>query len=205
MPAPDVTSYRCIETRPALGHVNLMLDTFISNAAPEDLRSIMRNLLATGPPGITPAFTNAARCCLRQTNCKVNPYLLFSKQSRDSPATPLPHLQDVLTRARSLFGAGMGFASLGLLSSIVRATIGLRWEEDGDMADFLAIIDSDITQAIQSCKEEQQSGRLVDVSSARDAKNELRSSLNDSLADSKLWGGEYAFERALLSMDYWKF
>jgi len=75
--------------------------------------------------------------------------MLFSKQTLGSPATPLPHLRDVLTRARSLFGAGMGFASLGLLSSIVRATIGLRWEDEGDMADFLAVIDSDITQAIQ--------------------------------------------------------
>jgi len=109
----------------------------------------MRNLLATGPAGITPAFTNAARTRLRQTNYRVNPYALFSKQTRDSPPTPLPHLHDVLTRARSLYGAGMGFASLGLLASIVRATVGLRWEDEGDMADFLAVIDSDISQAIQ--------------------------------------------------------
>lgn len=113
------------------------------------LRSIIRNILATGPPGITPAFTNAARSRLRQTNCKVNPYLLFRKQTHNSPAIPLPHLHDVLTRARSLFGAGMGFASLSLLASIIRGTIGLRWEDDSDMADFLAAIDSDITQAIQ--------------------------------------------------------
>ena len=109
----------------------------------------MRNLLSTGPAGITPAFTNAARTRLHQTSYNVNPYMLFSKQTHGSSATPLPHLHDVLTRARSLFGAGMGFASLGLLSSIVRATIGLRWEDEGDMADFLAVIDSDITQAIQ--------------------------------------------------------
>ncbi len=43
----------------------------------------------------------------------------------------------------------MGFSSLALLVTIVRATIGLQWEDEGDMADFLAIIDSDITQAIQ--------------------------------------------------------
>lgn len=109
----------------------------------------MRILLATGPPGITPAFTNAARNRLRQTSYKVNPYMLFRKQTVESPPTPLPHLFDVLTRARSLFGAGMGFASLSLLANIVRATIDLRWEEDSEMADFLAVIDSDITQAIQ--------------------------------------------------------
>lgn len=62
----------------------------------------------------------------------------------------MPSLHDLLTRARSLYGAGLGFASLGLLSSIVRATIGLRWEDDGAMADILAVIDADIGQAIQA-------------------------------------------------------
>lgn len=186
------------------------------------LRSILRHLLASGPPGITPAFTNAARSCLRQTSYKVNPYVFFSKQTRDSPATPLPHLHDVLTRARSLFGAGMGFSSLSLLASIVRATIGLQWEDEGDMADFLAVIDSDITQAIQvrpfsgfprehdlmcsqSCREELQAGRIIDIPAARAAKKDLLSALNESLADVSSWGGEFGFERAALSMEYWRF
>ena len=115
------------------------------------LRSIVRNLLATGPPGLAPAFTSAARTRLRQTNSKVHnsPYL-FQRQTRDKPSAPMPSLYDLLTRARSLYGAGLGFASLGLLSSIVRATIGLRWEDNGDMADILAVIDADIGQAIQA-------------------------------------------------------
>jgi hypothetical protein len=62
----------------------------------------------------------------------------------------MPCLHDILTRARSLYGAGLGFASLAVLSSIVRATIGLRWDDDGDMADILAVIDADIGQAIQA-------------------------------------------------------
>ena len=46
----------------------------------------------------------------------------------------------------------MGFASLGILDSVVRATIGLRWKEDGEMSDILALVDADISQAIQvSC------------------------------------------------------
>jgi len=49
-----------------------------------------------------------------------------------------------------MYGAGMGFSSLGLLSSVVRATLGLRWEDDGDMADILAVVDIDIGQAIQA-------------------------------------------------------
>jgi hypothetical protein len=43
----------------------------------------------------------------------------------------------------------MGFASLGVLASIVRASIGLRWEDEGVMAEILAVIDADIGQAIQ--------------------------------------------------------
>ena len=114
------------------------------------LRSICRNLLATGPPGIAPAFLSAARSRLRQTNKPPpSPYGLFRRQTRDDPATPLPHLHDLLTRARSLYGAGLGFLSLSVLASIVRATVGLRWEDDGDMADILAVIDADIGQAIQ--------------------------------------------------------
>ncbi|KAF8801751.1 hypothetical protein BYT27DRAFT_7226664 [Phlegmacium glaucopus] len=204
MPAPDIT-YRQIESRPALGHVNLMVDTFIANASADDLRSIIRNLLATGPPGVAPAFTSAARSRLRQTNTKMqsSPYL-FQKQTWDKPSAPMPPLHDLLTRARSLYGAGLGFASLGVLSSIVRATIGLRWENCGDMADILAVIDADISQAIQSSKEEIEGGRVVDFTSAREAKNELRCAVNDSLADVKSWGGEFPFERAVASIEFWK-
>jgi len=151
-----------------------MVDTFIANATVEEyvlipfsslfldikfiwvscrnsLRSITRNLLATGPPGVAVAFSNAARSRLRQTSMKSlpPPYTLFRKESRGSLASPSPQLQDALARARSMYGAGLGFSALSLLALIVRATIGLRWEEDGDMADILTIIDADIGQAIQ--------------------------------------------------------
>ncbi|KAJ3516667.1 hypothetical protein NLJ89_g980 [Agrocybe chaxingu] len=203
MPAPE-TGYRYVDSRPVLGHVNLMVDTFIANASPDDLRSVIRTVLATGPPGVVSAFTNAARSRLRQTSPKVATYAFFSKATREAGSEPLPHLQDVLTRARSLYGAGMGFASLGLLASIVRATVGLRWEEDGDMADILAVIDADIGQAIQSSKEEIEAGRVTDFSSAREAKNDLRNAVNESIADVKSWGGEFPFERAAASIEYWR-
>jgi hypothetical protein len=105
----------------------------------------------------------------------------------------------------------------------VRATIGLRWEDDGDMADILAVIDADIGQAIQasvprpiyhiqyptsstsqSSKEEIEGGRVVDFASAREAKNDLRCAVNDSLADVNSWGGEFPFERAAASIEFWK-
>lgn len=112
----------------------------------------MRNLLAAGPPGVAPAFANAARSRLRHTNAKVlpNPYSIFRRQPHNMKfAAPTELLHDTLANVRSLYGAGMGFCSLAILASIVRATLGLRWEEEGDMADILAVIDVDIGQAIQ--------------------------------------------------------
>lgn len=57
----------------------------------------------------------------------------------------------------------------------------------------------------QSSKEEIESGGVVDFTLAREAKNDLRCAVNDSLADVKSWGGEFPFERAAASIEYWKF
>ncbi|PPQ97315.1 hypothetical protein CVT26_006633 [Gymnopilus dilepis] len=206
MPAPE-TVFRYSDSRPSLGHVNLMVDTFIANASADDLRSIVRNLLATGPPGTAAAFTSAARSRLRQTTSKSlpNTYQLFRRNNVDGLAVALPHLHDVLTRARSLYGAGLGFGSLKILASIVRATIGLRWEDEGDMADILAVIDADIGQAIQSSKEEIEADRVLDLSSARETRDTLRRAVQESMVDVKAWGGEFPFERASASLEHWKF
>ena len=56
----------------------------------------------------------------------------------------------------------------------------------------------------QSSKEEIEGGRVVDYTSAREVKNELRCAVNDSLADVKSWGGEFPFERAVASLEFWK-
>ncbi|PFH48801.1 hypothetical protein AMATHDRAFT_81625 [Amanita thiersii Skay4041] len=194
------------DARPAVGHVNLMVDTFIANASIDDLRSITRNLLSTGPAGIGPAFINAARARLVQTNAKAVPnyQLLFIRQTRDAEAAPTQQLYETLTRARKLLGAGMGFASLGLLTAVVRATIGLRWQDEGDMAAVLTAIDFDITQAIQSCKEEIACGRISDLTSARGSVIELRNAISESQVDVQLWGGEFPFDRASSSIEYWK-
>lgn len=147
------------------------------------LRAIVRSLLATGTPGL--AF--------------------FIQRSGDRTVVPTAQLDDTLARARSLYGAGLGFASLGILAAVVRATIGTKWEEDGDMADALAVIDADIAQAIQSATEEIEAGQIGDLGEAREAVSRLRSSVEDSYADVQSWGGEFPFERAFSSMDCWKF
>jgi len=98
----------------------------------------------------------------------------------------------------------MGFASLDILASIVRASVGLRWKEDDDLAALLAVIDADIGQAIQSSKEEIEGGRVDHFGMAREIVNDLREAVEGSMTDVKEWGGEFLFERASSSLEYWK-
>lgn len=89
----------------------------------------------------------------------------------------------------------MGFESIDILGSMVRATSGLRWSEEGQMADVLAMIDADISQAIQSCKEEMARGCIRDIVDARKALHNLRTALNECQVEVESWGGEFPFER----------
>ncbi|KAI9457363.1 hypothetical protein HD554DRAFT_2142888 [Boletus coccyginus] len=189
-----------------LGHVNLMVDTLIANATIEDLRAITRSLLATGTPSLAASFTAAARSRLRQTNAKriATTNGLFATGLDGIHAVPTPELENALARARALYGAGMGFAGLSLLSSVVKATVGLRWEQVGSMADILAIIDTDICQAIQSCKEEFDGGRVNDIASARETIGKLWTGVEESSSDVEVWGGEFPFDRAANSIECWR-
>lgn len=99
----------------------------------------------------------------------------------------------------------MGFASLGVLVVVVSATIGLRWEQDGEMVDTLAAVDADISQAIQSCKEELAGGRVSDLPSVRAAVADLNTAVTGSFHDTEGWGGDFPFEKAAISIQYWKF
>lgn len=57
---------------------------------------------------------------------------------------------------------------------------------------------------MQSSKEEIEAGRVEDYSAARDVVDELRCAVNDSYDDVRLWGGEFPFERAVTSIEFWK-
>jgi hypothetical protein len=86
----------------------------------------------------------------------------------------------------------------------MQQTIGLRWEEDDEMADSLAVLDSDMTQAIQSGKEELMRESGAGVNEARAVVKELRLRLSEASASAKSWGGEFPFERTQASLEYWK-
>jgi hypothetical protein len=182
-------------------------------------------MLAKGPIGFTPAFTEAARNRLREANAKKIPTFALFTTNESKIVVPTPHLNDVLIRARSLYGVGMGIASLGVLTSVVRATLGLRWGEDSEMAEVLAIVDVDLTQAIQvssdpkkkslithsdqietpqSSKEELESEDSDQNQKAAEIISELRTALESSDDEVTSWGGEVPFERGLDSIKFLK-
>ncbi|KAF9236540.1 hypothetical protein BU15DRAFT_89074 [Melanogaster broomeanus] len=180
MPAPEIAAHSQDHHVKTLGHV-LQVDTLIANSTIDDLRAITRTLLATGTPSL------AAHLQRRHVHDCVK-----------------PTQNNVLARARSLYGAGMGFTSLSLLSSVVTATVGLRWEQEGSMADILAVIDADICQAIQSCKEELEGGRVNDLGAARETINKIWTGVEDSSRDVEVWGGEFPYDKTASSIQCWR-
>ena len=128
-------------------------------------------MLATSPPSVAASFLSAARGCLSHSHQRslIKQTGLFETRERQGriETVPSPRLCSLLSYTRSLYGAGMGFDSLEVLTGIVRASSGLRWDTGDSLCDELAIIDADIDQAIQSCREEYASGNVKDLIAAR--------------------------------------
>lgn len=103
-------------------------------------------------------------------------------------------------------GVGLGFESLPILISIVDTARTYKYELDSDMEDALIVIDADIAQALQSCREQLASGdNLVkDRDSARETLDKLRNVLVESRRDIEAWGGEFPLEKAELAIQGWK-
>ncbi|GJE92252.1 hypothetical protein PsYK624_084050 [Phanerochaete sordida] len=205
MPAPQ-TNHAGFEPKGSFAHVNLMVDSFIANAEADDLRAIMRTMLASCPPSTASAFTAAARKRFAQTSTRHPAPLPSAHYALPTAglAEASPSLPATLRRARALYGAGLGFAGLALLTSVARGTLGLRWDLDGPLADTLAAVDADIAQALQSCREEFGSGRVADVDAARATLQELEATLIASQDDTARWEGDFPFERALVDVQHWK-
>ncbi|KAJ7113169.1 hypothetical protein C8R44DRAFT_676983 [Mycena epipterygia] len=180
-----------------MGHVNMMADTVLVNASPEDLRAILRNMLSSKTPGLVAAFmmSTRARVCQRSGGVCGRILIPFSESGAVAP-----QVLENLTRARLLYGSGLGFASLAPLTEIVRSTIGHRWSDEGEVAHALVVIDADIAQALQSSREELQGAAPLDYSAGRQALGELAVALEASRLDVDAWGGEFPFERAVYSV-----
>ncbi|KAJ7479525.1 hypothetical protein FB451DRAFT_1556460 [Mycena latifolia] len=180
----------------SMGHVNMMADTVIVNASPDDLRAILRNMLASKTPGLVAAFLMSTRARLCQRAAVADGIL---RPFSDSGAVA-PEVLERLTHARLLYGSGLGFASLVPLAAIVRSTLGHRWAPEGEVENALVVIDADIAQALQSCKDELQGSPPGDYSAGRKAIAELAAALEASRLDVDEWGGEFPFERAVYSV-----
>lgn len=102
-----------------------------------------------------------------------------------------------------MYGVGLGFMALQYLTPVVQQTTGLRWE-DGEIADSLAVLDSDMTQAIQSGKEELLRKDGIGIDEAKAVVKELRIQLSKALENTKSSEGEFPFERTQASLEYWK-
>lgn len=208
MPAPEVDSYTK-GLYPAVGHVSLMVDTLIANASIDDLRAIIRSHLTTSSPDVSASFVDAARGCLRQTlnRGQSKPPTLFETREERGRCyvAATPKLNSLLAYTRSLYGAGMGFDSIDVLTGIVRATTGLRWDATGSLTDVFAVIDTDISQAIQSCKEEVVGGHLRDASAARAALRKLRLALAECREEVNGWGVDFPFSRGSSNADCFQF
>lgn len=209
---------------------NLMIDTFIANANTDEsvlptllgvrmigtdrdflpllisLREILRSTLAASPPAVAITLTAAARHRLIQTKAVLPPPsgAFFVARSSDGVTEPTAELTNVLSRIRALYGAGLGFASLEILAVVVRATIGIHWEDGSDLEGIFASIDADISQAIQSSREEWESGRVTDIETARVAISALRSALEESRLTVEASRGGYRFEQGEFALDFWK-
>lgn len=173
------------------------------------LRAIVRSLLATGPPGTTACFTSLARTRVQHsTPLKLpSPSALFTTNPPSTSAVPTQALYNTLARARALFGVGLGFESLPILTTIIIRTLPLRWEIDTDMEDALIILDADLAQAVQSCREQLVYGEelVKDMDSARAAVKALRKAMTQCQEVVESWGGEFPLEKCMMSIEGWKF
>lgn len=114
------------------------------------LRCVVRGLLASGATSAS-TFSIAARKHLCESGALASPNSesLFVKDLRNGEIAPTQTLLELVPRARTVYGVGMGFASLEMLTPIVEATIDARWAADGRTAELLMEVDADIVQAIQ--------------------------------------------------------
>jgi hypothetical protein len=95
---------------------------------------------------------------------------------------------------------GLGVDSLPILTYVIRATFPLRWttSDNDPLLPHLAVLDSDLSQAIQSCKEELAAGLLQteeEVNSAKLSLEDLFRALEEGRHLVESWGGEFCFDR----------
>lgn len=168
----------------------------------------MRSLLASSPPNLSARLITVARGHWKHklSGCgpPATPSPTLFHASHDGLPKPTDLFYQTLQDARSIYGAGLGRTALRYLTPVLQQTIDLQWVEDDEMAIALAVLDSDMTQAIQSSKDEMMREGGTSVSETRTVVKELQLRLSEASASVGLWGGEFPFERTQASLEHWK-
>ncbi|KAH9940484.1 uncharacterized protein BXZ73DRAFT_75572 [Epithele typhae] len=197
----------------SLGHVNLMVDTLIANVDETDLRAMVRGLLSASTPAIASTFTDVARERLRRAAATAlpPPRTLFAQvpetAGQDTGVetwAATPALRPVLRRTRAAYGAGIALDALGVLAAVVADATPSRWAPDSALEALLAEIDADISQAVESAKQECDAGRVDDPEAPQATRAALLAALQAAEAAAAGWGGDFPFERGLASVQEWK-
>ncbi|KAF8531214.1 hypothetical protein JB92DRAFT_2852250 [Gautieria morchelliformis] len=159
-------------------------------------------------PSSSIPFSIIARTRLKQVKATLPPQSsLFSVQGE--VATPTQQFTELLRHARMLFGAGLGADTLPIFTHIIRSTFPLRWttSDTDPLLPHLAIVDADLSQALQSCQEEVAAGFVQsedEIASAKASLDELCRALEESRCLVETWEGEFCFDRGHFAAEYWR-
>ncbi|OHW98376.1 aldo keto reductase [Colletotrichum incanum] len=176
-------------------HVNMMTDTIITNLPAENLRVIMRSLLAAHPD-ITTTFETETRNYIQDVALPV-------AETQRSSHTDIAWLEKTQATIRCMLGCGLSCQSIPLMTEVV--TLGVRLLLDSDtskesMLTALASIDGDIVQIMTAVEK-----ALLATSRTflKDDERALVTSLHQSLLDCRTITDEKTLEfpygRALFS------
>ena len=180
------------------------------------LQAMVRGLLSSSRPDVAAAFTAAARAHLTRRNIFAisNRAALFSPVETidDAEGTiplwaPTADLEPLLRRTRMAYGAGLGVESLETLTNIVEVVAETHWKEDdgvNSMENILAAIDQDISQAVESAKQQIEAGHIDDIERAGQVKEALFKALQKCEQSVGVWNAEmFPFPRGLESVRGW--
>ena len=106
------------------------------------------------------------------------------------------------------YGAGLGVESLETLNNIVEVVAETHWKEDDGvnrMENILAAIDQDISQAVESAKQQIEAGHIDDIERAGQVKEALFKALQKCEQSVGAWNAEmFPFPRGLESVRGWR-
>ncbi|KIM32085.1 hypothetical protein M408DRAFT_14629 [Serendipita vermifera MAFF 305830] len=184
---------------PQVRHVNLMVDTIITNVASDDIRTLVRALLSSSPAHVTDQFCSLAKAHLNHIPIPPPPrgpeLFAIPPSSDEEELKPTPAFETLLARARARYGAGLGVSSIQVLLPIVEVAATMPWTEESAIEESLAIVDSDIAAALLNTKEETGAGGEAGAR-AIGVLRKLRDTFEIVKEKVEARGGDFPFERS---------